>query len=136
MSIAKQNQGPLAAVFDNTDVAVMLLHHWDNSIDDIFVMRRQSNKVWSVKKNQPHIRPFKSSLLALHGWSGSDTTSGIYRKGKITVLKTYKNQPEFQRQLEILSNVKSNQKEVGAVSIKLLKRLFGVTEKLPLSKIR
>ena len=35
---AKQKEGPIAAVFEDTDIAVMLLHHWKERMKDIFVI--------------------------------------------------------------------------------------------------
>ena len=72
----------------------------------------------------------------IHAFSGCDTTSGIHYKGKVKVLKVFKNSLTFRTQCKIISNVKSSQKEVGDAAIKAFKLLYGVSEEVSLSKIR
>ena len=133
---ATRNEGPVAAVFEDTDVSVMLLHHWKEGMADIFVVQRSSTRVWSVAMNQGHIAPLKQHLLFLHSFSGCDTTSAIHFKGKVKVLKTLEKSSSFRQHSQAMSDVNSSAKQVGDASIEAFKLLYGVYDELPLSKIR
>ena len=34
---------------DDTDIAVLLLHHWHEGLHDIFLTSKRSGKTWSIK---------------------------------------------------------------------------------------
>ena len=78
-------------VADDTDVAVMLLHHWRTELHDILFTSDISRKSWSIKYST-HALPkgIKQVLPAIHAFSGCDTTSAIFGCGKATVLNKMK----------------------------------------------
>ena len=78
-------------VADDTDIAVMLLHHWHEDLNDIIFTSECSKKSWSVKECVKSLSPgVKSVLPFIHALSGSDSTSAIFGIGKPTVLKKFK----------------------------------------------
>ena len=75
-------------IADDTDVAVMLLHHWQDCMRDIVFTSEQSKKSWSVKDCLLSLPGgIKDILLLIHAISGSDSTSAIYGLGKLSVQK-------------------------------------------------
>ena len=46
-----QKGRPVNVVADDTDMAIMLLHHWKpDDHDDIFFVQERYNKAWSIKE--------------------------------------------------------------------------------------
>ena len=78
-------------VADDTDVAVLLLYHWNSSLNDITFTSERSKKSWSVKDCCGELTPkLKSMLLAIHACSGCGITSAIFGVGKAKALKMFK----------------------------------------------
>ncbi|KAG1714706.1 Multidrug resistance-associated protein 1 [Nymphon striatum] len=50
-------------VADDTDVAVMLLYHWNENISDVFFLQERGKKCWSIRKAQLEVLDFKEHLL-------------------------------------------------------------------------
>ena len=69
---AKKKEGPVLVVSDDTDVAVMLLHHWEESMSDIFIRQERSRKT-CVEKAQAGLQGMEEYLLFVHAMSGCDT---------------------------------------------------------------
>ena len=71
----------------DTDILLLLLHHWSSNSNEIFfeTERREKSvqltKKWQVSKVAAK-QPMLHYLLFAHAWSGSDSTSAIYRQGK------------------------------------------------------
>ena len=70
LELAKENE--VIVVVDDTDVAVMLLHHWKEYLKAIFVM--SGNKYWSIKDAECRFGDTKEHLPFLNVWSGCDST--------------------------------------------------------------
>ena len=50
---------------------------------DVTFNSERANKVWSIATAHEHVHPVvRKYILFLHAWTGCDTTSGIYLKGK------------------------------------------------------
>ena len=61
---------------DDTDIAVLLLHHWHQGLHDIFLTSKRSDKRWSIKDCCASLPlGIRKVILVLHGFSGCDTTS-------------------------------------------------------------
>ena len=51
---ASLQNGPIHVVADDTDIVIMLLHHWKPDIhDDVYFVQERFNKTWSIKRTQP-----------------------------------------------------------------------------------
>ena len=75
---------------DDTDVALMLVHHWNDLLKDILFCSHQSRKSWSIRESSKMLSPeVKSVLPFIHAFSGCDTTSAMFGIGKCTVLKKF-----------------------------------------------
>ena len=78
-------------VADDTDVAIMLLHHWSSELNDILFKSERPKKSWSIQKSVEALpADMKDVLLCLHAFSGCDSTSAIFGLGKATVFKKFK----------------------------------------------
>ena len=72
---------------EDTDVLVMIKHHWDVYMEDLYFMTTVSKGkaklttiFWSARKA---IHQFQHTrILFAHAWTGCDTTSAIHQKGK------------------------------------------------------
>eukprot|EP00794_Sanderia_malayensis_P019666 gene19666-21613_t len=74
---AKKNLGSVTVVADDTDIAVMLVHHYQENISEVFFLQERSNKAWNVKEASSRNEGIKKHFLFLHAWSGCDTTSSV-----------------------------------------------------------
>ena len=70
LNYAKSNLRSVAVVGDDTDGAVMLVHHWRDDMQDIFFLQERYNKARSVKYASLRNVVIKEHLLFLHAWSG------------------------------------------------------------------
>ena len=78
-------------VSDDTDVAIMLLYHWDHHLKDIVFTSEWSKKSWSIGESAQALLPeLKSVLLCLHAFSGTDSTSAIYGLRKTGIIRKFK----------------------------------------------
>ena len=76
---------------DDTDIAIMLVHHWEDKLHDIVFCATQSKKSWSIKDSATDMTPdVKAVLPFIHSFSGCNTTSALFGIGKATVLKKFK----------------------------------------------
>ena len=90
------------AIADDTDILVMLVHMWDQTMGDLF-LRHEARK--SIKKNLEIISiknvafslpsHVKENVLFIHAWGGCDTTSVLFGQGKAAVLKIVESNGDF-----------------------------------------
>ena len=90
-------------IADETGVLVLLLHHFNDDMSDVFVYSEASRrskvgpKVFSIRTLKSNMIPIVlRSLLFLHAWSGCDTTSAIFGYGKASILKKFTSSEKFQ----------------------------------------
>ena len=84
-------KGCTEVIADDTDVTVMLLHHWRPGLFDIVFKSEISKKSWSIKESCNSLPPGMQKVLPfIHAFSGCDTTSAIFGFGKLTVWKKFK----------------------------------------------
>ena len=79
IQLAKEKDVLVVVVADDTDIAVMLLYHWNESIQNIYFHQEKGEKTWSIKKAFIPIG-MREHLLFVHAWSGCSTTSSTYGK--------------------------------------------------------
>ncbi|XP_066928663.1 uncharacterized protein [Clytia hemisphaerica] len=91
----------VVVVADDTDVAVMLLYHWKENLHDIYLLQENTGKCWSIKQSSNKIKDIKDHLLFIHAWSGCDSTSAIYNKGKTSFLNLVRKSKKMQSAAEM-----------------------------------
>ena len=99
-------------IADDTDILVMLVHMWDQTMDDLF-LRHEARK--SIKKDLEIISiknvasslpsHVKENLLFIRAWGGCDTTSALFGQGKTAVLKFVESNGDFARHCNPLTHL-------------------------------
>ena len=134
---ASQRTGPVNVIADDTNIAIMLMHHWKTDIhDDVYFVPESFNKTWSVQSANQSTEDIRDDLLFLYVWSGCDTTSSIFGKGKGNLVTILRKSPSLKEKSAIINNVWSSQNEVGEASIAAFKILYGDNENASLSLLR
>ena len=110
--------GHVTVVTDDTDIAVMLVQHWQSNMSDVYFFQERWNKAWSIKDASSKSENIKQHLLFVHVWSGCDTASSVFGKGKTRLAKNITNE-KWQQLSEVISSLWSNQAEVGDHRLKL-----------------
>ena len=136
LEAARKNSGPVTVVADDTDIAVMLVHHWKDNMADVYFLQERWSKVWSVKDASSRNKVIKEHLLFLHAWSGCDTTSSVFGKGKPKLVGILMKSETWKHLSEVISNPRSGQCAVGGASIQAFTLLYGGKEGNTLAKLR
>ena len=85
---------PVIVVGDDTDLLVLLMHHFVSKHKDIFI--QASSKLMSVSALKQNLDDsLVSSLLFIHSLTGCDTTSRPHCIGKVSALAKHANLKEF-----------------------------------------
>ena len=121
-------------VADDTDVALLLLYHWQDDMEDITLTSEKSNTTFSIKGSLEALKEIKSYLLVLHAWTGCDTTSAIHSKGKTSLLKKIETSDSLKSLFDILKSKYSDQADISEAGIELMSCMYG--GKKGLSKLR
>jgi len=119
----------VTVVADDTDVPILLTHHWQTSMADIYMKHeargKSSEAFISIRKVKLNFGCGVSCrLLVIHAFTGCDTTSGIYSHGKITSLKKLAAN-SVARWLDDLECATATQEEVGVAGNQLMVALCG-----------
>ncbi|KAG1665078.1 hypothetical protein GQR58_019552 [Nymphon striatum] len=130
------NDSTTIVVADDTDVAVMLLYHWNENISDVFFLQERGKKCWSIRKAQLEVLDFKEHLLFIHAWSGCDSTSAIFGKGKSSFLNLVKKSKIIQLVSETICDYWATQSDVGDASMKAFVELYGGNSASSLKQLR
>ena len=117
-------------VADDTGVAILLLYHWNNDMADITFASEKSKKTWSIGSSSESLTPgLKPYVLAIHAWTGCDTTSAIYSKGKTSLLKNVSSSLELQRLMTTIRDCWADKEEIGQAGFKLFISMYGGKKK-------
>jgi hypothetical protein len=119
-------------VASDTDVLVLLVHHWKPSMGDVYVLMQPTTGklkgefIVNVKKVQENIGSLAvKHLLVLHAFGGCDTTSALYSNGKVSIFKKVLACAEAESSLEVMNNCEASREEVGAAGRRLLLIIYG-----------
>ena len=126
-------EGKSVTVFANdTDVIVMLLHHWNSSMSLILVRSEIKQRGYTVTKQldineassllKPNV---KCLLLFLHAFGGCDTTSGIHEKGKAAILKLVEKSKDAENIAEKFMDRNASQEVIGNAGHDMFVLLYG-----------
>ena len=74
-------------VAEDTDILILLIHHWDSSKNDVFFNTERGqkstkvNKWWNIECfKEGNASGWMDDILFAHAWDGCGTTSAIHRK--------------------------------------------------------
>lgn len=134
LDVSKRNATTVVA--DDTDVAVMLLYHWNESLNDVHFLQERGKKCWSIKEAQKQLTTTKPYLLFIHAWSGCDSTSAIMGKGKPSFYNTVSKSKRMQDLAESISDYWASSDNVKSASIEAFQILYGGDSNVSLKKLR
>ena len=118
-----------AIVVADTDVAVMLLYHWNEELFEVFFLQERGKKCWSIKESKLEVADIKGHLLFVHAWTDCSSTSAIPGKGKPSFVNFIKNSENMKCISETLMDYCVTQAEVEHASVKGFKELYsGIQE--------
>ena len=104
-SLLHMKNEPMLVVADDTDSCIMLLYHWKKDMNDIFLLQEHWKRAWSIKNTEKGIQDIKNHLLFIHAWSGCDTTSSIFGKGKGSLVQFIRKSNRLKEISEVITNV-------------------------------
>ena len=135
-ALQNARNGSVAVIADDTDIAVMLMYHWKEDLHDIYFVQQKTYQAWSVKESEHKLEDIKHHLLFIHSWSGSDTTSATFGKGKVSFVKLVRRSSILQEASKILTSPASTKSEVESASVKVFQVVYGGDSSKPLSTTR
>ena len=83
-----------------------------------------------------HIVDIKKYLLFLHAFTGCDSTSAIFGKGKVSLLKLFRKCELFRSASKAFMESTSTVEQVGNAAIMAFKAIYSSDTDLSLQKIR
>ena len=117
-------------------IAVMLLYHWTTDMDDIHFLQQRTFQAWNVRDAEVGIQDIKEHLLFLHAFTGCDSTSATFGKGKVSVVKLFRKSKQLQNVSNTFMDVRSTPDEIGRASTTGFMSLYGSPTGKSLEKIR
>jgi hypothetical protein len=118
---------------EDTDLLILLLYHMDNDKFNIYfrsdVKRSNTNKqniIYDIRSLQRSLdKDVLQSLLCLHAFTGSDTTSRVYSVGKPAIFKKLLDDEPLRQLFQSFSCNGRNQKEVEELGNSIMTSFFG-----------
>lgn len=135
LNLAEKHQDVIV-VADDTDIAVMLIYHWRESHGNIIFYQQRLDKAWRVTESCKAIGSLREHVLFAHAFSGCDTTSAPFGKGKAMVWNTLKKSEKFREVSDIMNDVWAEQEQVGLASISAFITIYGGNNVDHLNKLR
>ena len=129
----------VVVVADDTDVAIMLLYHWKDTKEhqfDIFLLQQSIGKYWSIKHASMKVEDVKEHLLFVHAWSGCDSTSAIFGKGKPSFLNLVRKSKKIQAASRKMTDVWADQVTIGNVAVEIFVEQYGGNKQSSLRQLR
>ena len=119
-------------VADDTDVLVLLVHHFASDMSNIYMMseitraRSARQAIISVREvcdavGETGVR----QILAVHALSGCDTTSALFGHGKASVFRKVQRQTAMLPLTDLLTSHRASQTEVVDAGLQILVMLYG-----------
>ena len=135
LDMANTSWGHGTVVADDTDIAVMLVHHWQNNMSDVYFFQERWNKVCSITDASSRSENIKQHLLFVYAWSGCDTISSTFGKRKTKLAENITDE-KWQQLSEVISSPWGKQAEVGDASIEAFTLLYGGKKGTTIAKLR
>ena len=133
---AELNSTFVVTVADDTDVAMMLIYHWQERHGDIVFFQERENRGWKIKDVCRECDSFREHILFVHAFSGCYTTSAPFSRGKRSFLTSAINNEGMQILSDTMNDVWAGQEEVGEAAIKAFQIIYSGNDKDTLCKVR
>ena len=131
--------GCAVLVGEDTDLLILLLHFRES--ENLYMLRpgraKSEDELLSVKTIQESLNGLHKYLLFLHAFSGCDTTSAFFRKGKKTAWNTLKKcDKAFLNSLQTVYCQSVSVDSLSRIGEEFVRQLYGVKDQTPLNKLR
>ena len=124
-------------VADDTDLLVLLIHHWNPSMADVYFQSDAQKKMWKIHDVIVEVGDVvQAHLLFVHAWSGCDTTSATFGQGKTALLKKIKNSNKLQQISCLMSNTDAPPEQIGKAVNQVFIYMYGGKQEDSLNKLR
>lgn len=133
---AATSSNSVVVVADDTDIAVMLMYHWKDSMADVIFYLERLQQGWSMKSVTPTVAEIKEHLLFIHAWTGCDTVSAPFGKGKTSFLQLFAKSEELKDISTCMTDVWATVDDVGNQSIDTFRILYHGKKGDTLTKLR
>jgi len=129
-----KNQQTVEVIANDTDILVLLLHHWKDDMANIYVhkviggTKRKlvgPSTIYSIKDMSSKVDPIiRKNILFIHAWSGCDTTSSTFGHSKTNLMKAIAKDRSIQAIADKFYSA-DTQDTVGTLGIALFTLLLG-----------
>lgn len=134
---------PVTVVANDTDIVVLLVHHFQTQMADIFIsydctrIRNSRRTVIPVRSVASKIGNIAAEqLLVCHALTGCDTTSALYGQGKASAFRKIACCPDLLPLTRTLGFETPSQEEVVQAGLNLLVMLYGGNSSESLNHLR
>lgn len=131
LNICQKKHAQVSIVGEDIDLLVLLLHHTPADINILFVKpgkAKSETLYYSTKSLQTSSPNLKDCVLLLHAFSGCDTTSAFFRKGKVSSFKLLMKNTKLKEIASIFMGVNTSKDEIGQVGTRLTLTLYKAPE--------
>ena len=139
-----QNNQSVVIVAEDTDIFMMLIHHWKVNMADIFLLKEKKSRshkkgaeVYSIREACQVIDPVvRQHILFIHAWSGCDTTSSTFGQGKTQLLKLFPKSERIQSFADSFTDMDKTVLEIANSGNQVFCQLYGGGESSSLTTLR
>lgn len=133
---AQCNARVIRILSDDTDVFVLLVYWvYRNKIQATVQMERWDGTVWDINATCAQLGSKCLQILGMHYLTGSDTTSYLYGKGKVSALKTLK-AGDFPGLYSALGEINASNAELMDAGLAFFCALYGQSQGTTMSVAR
>jgi len=136
LRIASDTTKPVVVGADGTDIAMMLLYHWKNEFGDVIFFQERMQKGWKLKDCSGKLENIRNLILFIHAWSGCDTVSAPFGKGKASFLNLVKKSDELKQISITMNDIWAEQSEIGNLAVSVFEIMYGGKKDDTLTKLR
>jgi hypothetical protein len=146
LDAAAKGSKPVAVLAEDTDILVLLLRHWHETMHDVFFwseakkgreQRQIDGKCINIAAAQHQMGSIACQCLpAVHAFGGCDTVSAIFGHGKGKILKSLSRTHQVQQQCLMLQSESATSDEVSRAGLKLMLAVYGGGENDTLAGLR
>ena len=111
INLSASTRNPIVIAADDTYIIVMLLYHWKEEFQEVVFFQERTQKL-SIKTVSPSLESIREHLLFIHPWSGCDTVSAPFGKGKVSFLNLVKKSDELKDISTEMSHVWADQNNI------------------------
>lgn len=114
-------------VGQDTDLLVLLVALVTNNVFMLIPgTSKRADRVFNVRKLQEGLGDMAQHLLFLHAFTGCDTTSAIFNKGKKAAFKTLKNDEAIRNHVDIFNFPDASAERIAAAGENFFLALYGM----------